>query len=150
MNQFPLNLVTVPLRRILFDPKTTASLYVALAYYPSQVESILPVRLHPLLRQLASSSNLLTALKVLFGIGALRAANNKLSSLVVNNWKSNAKFVKSQELVLITGGCSGIGEMMAVEFARKGVKVVVLDLKPSKTDLRELDLKCRLAVSERA
>jgi all-trans-retinol dehydrogenase (NAD+) len=55
-----------------------------------------------------------------------------ISDMALNNWKSPAKLIKSQELVLITGGSSGIGELMAKEFAAKGIKVVVLDLSPPK------------------
>lgn len=84
------------------------------------------------------SDRFIAALKVFLGLGVLRVVNNKLSEYVVNNWKSNAKFVKSQEIVLISGGCSGIGLLMATEFAKTGTKVVVMDLSPPKSTLREL------------
>jgi len=64
----------------------------------------------------------------------------------VNNGKRDARFIKSQELVLVTGGCSGIGELMAKQFAEKGVKVVVLDINAPKAALRK---RVYLALSER-
>lgn len=45
--------------------------------------------------------------------------------------------MNSQELVLITGGVSGIGLLMAEDFAKRGVKVVVLDKNLPKEDLGE-------------
>jgi len=39
--------------------------------------------------------------------------------------------------VLISGGTSGIGKLMAEDFARRGVKVVILDLNPPKAALRK-------------
>jgi len=64
----------------------------------------------------------------------VRKVNNKLSESVANNW-TTTNFIKSQELVLITGGSSGIGELMAKEFSKKGVKVVIIDVNPPKADL---------------
>lgn len=69
--------------------------------------------------------------------GILRVINRKLSQLVLNNWKGHAKFVKSQELVLITGASSGIGEIIARDFSSNGVKVVAIDVNPPKNPFRK-------------
>ncbi|KAF8867145.1 NAD(P)-binding protein [Acephala macrosclerotiorum] len=122
--------LTAPIR-VALSAKGTAPLLFALLYYPDKVRSILPERLHPLV----GSPAVIRALSVLLGISIIRGISNKLSQWVANNWKSDAKFVKSQEIVLITGGSSGIGELMAAEFAKLGVKVVTLDLNPPKTAL---------------
>ncbi|KAF7896052.1 hypothetical protein EAF00_006067 [Botryotinia globosa] len=111
-----------------FDPKLTGLLLVALQYYPDKLRSIIPTKIHPYIY----STAFIRALKVLLTLGIVRGINNKLSQLVLNNWKSNAKFIKSQEVVLITGGSSGIGESMTREFSSKGVKVVVMDVNPPK------------------
>ncbi|TGO27711.1 hypothetical protein BPAE_0038g00570 [Botrytis paeoniae] len=111
-----------------FDPKLTGPLLVALRYYPDKLRSIVPTKIQPYIY----SPGFIRALKVLLVLGIVRSVNNKLSQLVLNNWKSNAKFIKSQEVVLITGGSSGIGESMAREFSSKGVKVVVMDVNPPK------------------
>lgn len=115
-----------------FNPKLTGALLVALLYYPHKLKSIIPTRIQPYI----TSPAFIRALKGLLVFGILRGANNKLSQLVLNNWKKNAKFITSQEIVLITGGSSGIGEMMARDFSAKGVKVVVMDLNPPKTPFR--------------
>ncbi|PQE25533.1 Short-chain dehydrogenase reductase SDR protein [Rutstroemia sp. NJR-2017a BBW] len=111
-----------------FDPKLTGALLVALLYYPERLQSILPARL----RSYVISPAFVRALNTLLVFGVLRKVNRKLSQLALNGWKSNARFVKSQEVVLITGGSSGIGEIMARDFSSKGVKVVVMDINPPK------------------
>ncbi|KUJ20450.1 NAD(P)-binding protein [Mollisia scopiformis] len=120
--------LTAPLK-ILFSAKGAAPLLLALLYYPDKVRSILPERLHPWI----NSPVVIRALSVLLGLSVLRGINNKVSQWAVNNWKPDAKFIKSQEIVLITGGSSGIGEIMSNQFAKLGVKVVILDLNPPKT-----------------
>ncbi|ESZ94002.1 hypothetical protein SBOR_5614 [Sclerotinia borealis F-4128] len=111
-----------------FNPKLTGALLVALLYYPHKLRSIVPTSIQPYI----TSPSFVRALKALLVFGVLKGVNHKLSQLVMNNWKSHAKFIKSQELVLITGGSSGIGEIMARDFSSKGVKVVVMDLNPPK------------------
>lgn len=133
MSQSKTNLsrtLTAPLR-LLLSGKGAAPLLIALLYYPDKVRSILPERLHPWIR----SPAVIRALSVVLGISVVRGINNKLSQWVTNNWKRDAKFIKSQEIVLISGGSSGIGELMAAQFAKLGVKVVILDLNPPKTDI---------------
>jgi all-trans-retinol dehydrogenase (NAD+) len=128
----PLSLLTAPIRLALFDPKVTAPLLVALLYYPEKLRDLLPERLHPLI----SSQAVIRALSVLLGLSIVRGVNRKLGEWAANNWQKDAKFIKSQELVLLSGGTSGIGKLMAEEFARRGVRVVILDLNPPKQELR--------------
>ncbi|KAK6582373.1 hypothetical protein PZA11_004781 [Diplocarpon coronariae] len=125
-----LPLLTAPLRLALFDPRATGLLLATLLCQPSasRLRSILPAALHPYL----SSPSLIRALSALLSLGIVRSLNARFSRYVSNNWKADAQFVKSQELVLITGGASGIGELMAKEFAHGGVKVLVLDLREPK------------------
>lgn len=128
--------LTAPLRLALFDPRVTAPLLVALLYSPDKLRELLPELVHPFI----ASSALINTLKVLLSISIVGGINRKLSQWTANNWKRDAKFVKSQELVLISGGCSGIGQLMAEDFARRGVRVVVFDLNQPKTILREFSL----------
>lgn len=124
----------LPIKLAIAEPRVTGALLLAILYYPEKLQSILPDRVYPVI----TSDRFIAALKGFLGLGVLRVVNNKLSEYVVNNWKSNAKFVKSQEVILISGGCSGIGLLMATEFAKMGTKVAVMDLNPPKTTLREL------------
>ena len=129
----PLRYLTLPIKLAIAEPRVTGALLLAILYYPGKLQSILPDRVYPVI----TSDRFIAALKAFLGLGVLRVVNNKLSEYVVNNWKSNAKFVKSQEIVLISGGCSGIGSLMATEFAKIGTKVVVMDISPPKSTLRE-------------
>jgi all-trans-retinol dehydrogenase (NAD+) len=129
----PLSILTAPIRLALFDPRVTAPLLVALLYYPEKLRELLPERLHPLI----TSQAVVRTLSVLLGLGILRGVNQKLSQWTANNWKKDAKFVKSQELILISGGTSGIGKLMAEDFVKQGTKVIILDLNPPKTALRK-------------
>lgn len=53
---------------------------------------------------------------------------------------SKAKSV-SNKLVLVTGGASGIGRLMSLDFASKGAKVVIWDINQSQLDLTLNDIK---------
>lgn len=128
-----LSLLLSPLRRTLTDPEITAPLLIALTYFPLRVKASIPASLYTFL----TSPAVKRVLKAALSIGVLRRISNVYSRYVVNNGRGDARFIKSQELVLITGGCSGIGELMARQFAERGVKVVVVDVNASKTELRK-------------
>ncbi|KAG0649589.1 Dehydrogenase RED2 [Hyphodiscus hymeniophilus] len=123
--------LTLPARLVIADPRATGTLLLAVLYFPDKLRSLLPERVY----EVVTSPRFVRALKAFLGLGVARTVNNKLSQYVVNNWKSNAKFIKSQEVVLITGGCSGIGLGMVEAFSRMGTKVVVMDLSPPKTSI---------------
>ncbi len=80
-------------------------------------------------------NQLVKVLRVLLALGVLRIANNALSKLVLNNWTTDT-WRKGEEVVLITGGGSGIGQLMARDLAKWSKAVVVLDLTPPKMSLR--------------
>lgn len=126
-----LSILTAPLLLALSDPKVTGPLLVALIYFPEKLQARLPRALHALL----TSPKVIRTLKIALGVGLLRKLNDAYSRYTVNNWKKDARFIKSQEVVLITGGCSGIGQLMAKQFAEKGVKVVVMDINAPKDPL---------------
>jgi all-trans-retinol dehydrogenase (NAD+) len=73
-----------------------------------------------------------TALKSLLGIGIVRKAQNWLSHEVLNNFASDNTWDWPQEIVVMTGGCSGIGDHTVRQFAKRCVKVVVVDVVPPK------------------
>lgn len=83
--------------------------------------------LDPLLSYI-NSSLLTKALLAVLVISILRSANRTLSSLVVNNWQRQRPWDNNRELVLLTGGCSGIGKQIMLDLAQKGVRVVILDV----------------------
>lgn len=123
-----LKVLAAPIKLALADYRLQLPLLLALLYYPDKLRSIVPERLYPWI----TSAGFIRALKALLGLNVTRSVNNKLSQYVVNNWKKDAKFINSREIVLITGGSSGIGELIALDFAKRGVKVISLDLNPPK------------------
>ncbi|OQE26630.1 hypothetical protein PENSTE_c005G03825 [Penicillium steckii] len=70
------------------------------------------------------------ALAAIVALGLVRSVNKSLSSWTLQNWTVNEKWVPARELILITGGCSGIGKQVMEDLAKTGVRVVILDINP--------------------
>ncbi|CAI7639720.1 unnamed protein product [Penicillium glandicola] len=68
------------------------------------------------------------ALGVLAALTLLRATNRFFSKRSLQNWTSNQPWVPAHELILLTGGCSGIGKQVMEDLARTGVRVIILDI----------------------
>jgi hypothetical protein len=64
-----------------------------------------------------------------------RSFNRVLSGYVLNNFASD-KWDWPNELVLLSGGCSGIGKQVALDLSRNGVKVIIVDIQEPKFPLR--------------
>lgn len=75
------------------------------------------------------------AIGALIVLRLLGSVNNVLSSYVLNNFTSD-KWDWPNELVLLTGGCSGIGKQVALDLAAKGVKVIIVDVQEPNFKLR--------------
>lgn len=95
----------------------------------------------PQLQDALTSPLAITAVKVLLVLKLLQLVNGALNQWSQNNWTSVGKFRPEQELVLITGGSSGIGKQIVVDLARnkkaQGVRIVILDVQKPTYDLRE-------------
>jgi len=138
------SMLTLPLRLSLRNPLVTGPLLFALTYYPQKVTQLLP----PKLQSIVTSNGFFSFLAAGLAISVIRQVNNWFSQRVLDNWKPAAKFNPSQELVLISGGSSGIGEMMAKDFAKKGAEVVILDVNPPKKALRKSTAKLYLKTKD--
>jgi len=108
---------------ILGDARITAPLLFAICYYPEKLQRILPSQLSWI-----TSKAFIRTLGLIAIFDTVRKVNSKLSDRLLNNGEPVAKFKKSQEIVLITGGASGIGASVAKKLAAMGVKVVIMDL----------------------
>lgn len=67
-------------------------------------------------------------LAVVVALGVVRSINKTASQWSFNNWTSARPWVASRELVLLTGGCSGIGKQVMEDLARTGVRVIIIDI----------------------
>lgn len=133
VNRSFLATLSTPLRLILNDARVSGPLLVALVFFPEKLKSIVPARLFLYL----TSTTFIRTLAAFFSLGIARKVNSALSSAQLNNWKGSAKFGREDELVLISGGSSGIGLLVAERFAELGVEVVIVDLNPPRKALRE-------------
>lgn len=64
----------------------------------------------------------------LVGLFLLKKASNRLSLWAHNNYVSDKTWDWGKELVVITGGSSGIGAQIVSKLAAKNVKVVIFDV----------------------
>ena len=79
--------------------------------------------------QLGSLPSLQSKVLKIVAVGILLRINRALSSRARNNG-TQAKFDWNEEIILVTGAAGGIGAETAQKFAKRGSKVVVLDVLP--------------------
>ncbi|KAJ5888594.1 hypothetical protein N7495_008635 [Penicillium taxi] len=78
-------------------------------------------------QQLLRSPYTQKSLAILVTLSVVCSLNRYLTERAHNNWIRIGKWVPSRELVLITGGCSGIGKQVVNDLANTGVRVIILD-----------------------
>jgi hypothetical protein len=124
------NLLSLSVSHIALNPLITGSLLAILLKGPPQVREHLVSRISAL-REPKKLAQILKALKTLLILGLLGKLNRKLNEKALNagRWTAEkSKWNLSQEIAVVTGGCSGIGELIVRGLVKKGVKVVVLDI----------------------
>lgn len=91
--------------------------------------------LPPHLTSLLASPTARGLATLVLAYGVVQQFNRTLSSYVVNNWSSD-RYDWSREIVLLTGGSSGIGQAVARDLASRGIKVCVADVQEPSDPLR--------------
>lgn len=71
-----------------------------------------------------------TAIQYITVASALLWLNDYLSAISRDNWTTDDGWDWEKELVVVTGGSSGIGAGVAQRLAAKGARVVVVDFAP--------------------
>jgi NADPH:quinone reductase-like Zn-dependent oxidoreductase len=74
---------------------------------------------------------------VLLGLGILRRINKILSKASLNNYTRDSYDWRS-EIVVVTGGSGGLGDVLVRKLAKHGIKVISLDIMAPKTPLHML------------
>jgi hypothetical protein len=69
----------------------------------------------------------LTTLKVLLSLGVLRKVSTYLSRRSLNNWTTDP-WQTGKEIVLVTGGASGIGAAIVRGLVESSAAVISLDI----------------------
>lgn len=74
----------------------------------------------------------LSLLKWVFGLSLTHYLSSELTYFARNNWtfSDKSRWNWKEEIAVVTGGCSGIGEEVVKSLAKRGVKVVILDVTP--------------------
>lgn len=125
-----LSLVTTSAGHVAFNPVVTAALLWVLTKGPPQLRSQLTSRIAAL-RDPRRYAQVVTTLKWCLAFGTIRVVNKQMNHVALNAGRirsQRASWNWGQEVAVITGGCSGIGELVVARLVHKGVKVAVLDI----------------------
>ncbi|PSN68364.1 NAD(P)-binding protein [Corynespora cassiicola Philippines] len=124
------NLVSLSVSHIALNPVFTGALIWVLTKGPPAARDRVIARFASL-RDPHQLAQIIKALKWLFALGLARRANQQLNKIALNAWRLKSERHKwnwHQEVAVVTGGCSGIGEAVVKRLNNKGVRVAVLDI----------------------
>ncbi|OQV01985.1 hypothetical protein CLAIMM_07250 [Cladophialophora immunda] len=120
-----------PVHHVLLQPVVPAALLLLHLRYPEAFQRALPL----IVTSAIQPRFITRTLGGLLTFGVLYKLNRYLSRLVLNNFVKDTSWDWEREIVLISGGSSGIGQEMVRQFGERNIKVVVLDVNPPQTPL---------------
>lgn len=120
-----IDVVAATARRWLLDPRATVALALGLSWEPVFARLLAHVAAARA-AQLRSRAWLLAAASVLL------ALNDGLDRQLANNWVRDARWDWDDEIVVVTGGSSGLGASIARRLAARNprTRIVVVDFQP--------------------
>lgn len=84
------------------------------------------------------------SLALLVALRLVKGLSGYLSRSAQNNWLRVDRWDPNRELVVLTGGCSGIGKQIMEDLSKTSVTIAVLDIKEPGFSLRGLHFPCGL------
>lgn len=147
---FTLEYFVRPFRDFLLQPVLTAGLLVWSLRQPENASRILSIVAKDKVNFIVCQR----ILKFLVAAGSVYRMNTLLTRLVLNNWVRDRNWDWKKEVVIVTGGSSGIGECITRKLSEQNIRVVILDIVepraslPSNTLFYKLDITCSTAIHE--
>jgi hypothetical protein len=120
------------IKHTAFEPFVVAPILWGLDWYPDLSRAWMSKTMPN-----ASTDWVKSTLSVLLGLGILRKINKILSQASLNNYTRDS-YDWHREIVVVTGGSGGLGDVLVRKLAKQGIKVISLDVMPPKTPLRVL------------
>ncbi|OAL55379.1 dehydrogenase/reductase SDR family member 8 precursor [Pyrenochaeta sp. DS3sAY3a] len=124
------NLLSLSIGHVALNPVVTAALLWVLTKGPPQLRSQLTSRIAAL-RDPHRYAQILKALKWCLALGVTGVLNKQLNQKALNAGRfgsEKARWNFSREVAVVTGGCSGIGELIVKRLINRGIRVAVLDI----------------------
>ncbi|KAJ6193635.1 hypothetical protein J3E72DRAFT_13898 [Bipolaris maydis] len=125
------SLVATSARRVALNPIVTTALLWILTKGPLQLRRQLTTRI-PALRDPTQYARIVKALKVCLALGAAKVLNKQLNHVALNSGRlrsDKARWNWNREVAVVTGGCSGIGELVVKKLINNNVRVAILDIR---------------------
>ncbi|KAH6879518.1 hypothetical protein B0T10DRAFT_582952 [Thelonectria olida] len=130
------------LGRVVLSPLLSGPLLLLVTYSPETVHNVLVSVAHALPGHLEASSpdvsTAKTVLRALLGLGILRQVNQLLNTMAANSWRLRASKGWSwpDEIAVVTGGSSGIGQSVVKKLVALNIRVAVFDLQDLPKELQ--------------
>lgn len=125
-----LNLITLSIGHVTLNPIVSGALLWILTKGPVGLRSQLTSRIAAL-RDPVRYVQILKALKYCLALGVTGVVNKQLNQVALNAGRirsEKARWNWRQEVAVVTGGCSGIGQLVVKRLVSKGIRVAILDI----------------------
>ncbi|KAF2855240.1 NAD(P)-binding protein [Plenodomus tracheiphilus IPT5] len=125
-----INFLTLSVGHVALNPIVTGALLWVPTKGPTELRSQLTSRIAAL-RDPLRYAKIIKALKWCLAFGVTGVLNKQLNHIALNAGRlrmEKARWNWSQEVAVIMGGCSEIGELVVKRLVNKGIRVAVLDI----------------------